>query len=187
MWGPNAWLRRSPNSSNGGRFPIGSASALRAPALFRILWRASFGSVARVFWNTRQNTQRSIPESPSSSGSAFWSGRTKGSLQNLSLRTGATRSVIMRHEIGGWISFGSTGSDVGRNGRGSLPWTFHASRVGARPRSSPICLDLLRFYKLRYPKGGVLVEQVPVYAFGVIVQKGLQRILCDPTVSLFVK
>src|SRR5580658_5647323 len=33
-------------------------------------------------------------------GCAFSSGRTKGILQILSLRTGATRSVIMRHETG---------------------------------------------------------------------------------------
>src|SRR5580658_1762917 len=179
MWGPNAWLRRSPNSSNGVRFPIGSASALRAPALFRVLWRRSFGSVARVFWNTRQNAQRSIRESRNSSGSAFWSGRTKGSLQVLSLRTGATRSVIMRHEIRGWISFGRIGSAVVRHGNYSLPRLFHASRVGARPRSNPIDLDLLRFYELLHPKEGVLVEQAPVYAFGVIVQERLQRILRD--------
>jgi hypothetical protein len=61
--GPSAWLRRSPNSSNGERFPIGSAFALKAPVLFRILWRRSFGSVAQVFWNTRQYMQRSIRES----------------------------------------------------------------------------------------------------------------------------
>src|SRR5580658_2789484 len=174
MWRPNAWLRRSPNSSNGVRFPIGSAFALRAPALFRVLWRRSFGSVARVFWNTRQNTQRSIRESRNSSGSVFWNGRMKGYLQILSLRTGATRSVIMRHEIHGWISFGRIGSAVVRHGNYSLPRPFRASRVGARPRSNPIDLDLLRFDEIHHPKRVVLVEQLPVYALGVVVQEGLK-------------
>src|SRR5579863_720480 len=163
MWGPNVWLQRSLSSSNGARFPIGSASALRALVLFRTLWRRSFESVAQVFWNTRPYMQRSIRKSRNSSGSAFWSGRTKSCLQALSLRTGATRSVIMRHEIRGWISFGRIGSTVVRHGKCSLLRPFHASKVGARPRSSPIDLDLLRFDELLHPKGAVLVEQVPVY------------------------
>ena len=52
----------------------------------------------------------SIQESRSFSGFAFWSGPTKSCFKLLLLRAGATRSVIMRHGILAWISFGRTGS-----------------------------------------------------------------------------
>jgi hypothetical protein len=69
-----------------------------------------------IEWRAFSCWLRLCVESAGSSGCAFSSGRTKGFLQILSLRTGATRSVIMRHEIRGWISFGRIGSAVVRHG-----------------------------------------------------------------------
>jgi hypothetical protein len=53
-----------------------------------------------IEWRAFSCWLRLCVESAGSSGCAFSSGRTKGFLQILSLRTGATRSVIMRHETG---------------------------------------------------------------------------------------
>src|ERR1700730_12143950 len=125
---------------------------------------------------------RSIPGSPSSCGFAFSSGPTKDYFTTLLPGAGGTRLAITRLVIPGWISSRRTGNSAAERGSFSRLHVFQVLRRGESLRSSTVDSHSLRFHKLRYPKGGVLIKRGPFQNLGLRVKEGLQGSFIDPAV-----